>query len=396
MKAETIRAWWSSRQGLDGSLSGKPAAEVLSRAGWSRSVGGVGPYLTLFSRAGISRQAADDAVAKLEIYELPSARGCTYVVPAQDFGLALRAGQGHGDAAQIATAKKYCGVTDAEIEKLCEAVLAALDKAPLDPKELKDATGGAVRHLGDAGKKRGMTTTLPLALGKLQTQGDIRRVPLNGRLDQQRYRYTRWKPAPKMSLPDEEVDAELARRFFRWIGPATLEQLRGWALLTVKAAKAATAALGLVPLAPDDERLMFPDDLEALKAFTAPEAPRYSLVSSLDNITHLRRDVSALLDPKDAKLKVYGEKEFSQVGALSDLNHHAIFDRGRLIGFWEYDFDARKIVWATFQTASSGLADEVARVERFVKDELGDARSFSLDSPESRADRLKALKKPGW
>jgi hypothetical protein len=53
------------------------AAEVLEQAGWARSVGGVGPYLTLFARTGIGRQAADDAVARLEIHELPSARGYT-------------------------------------------------------------------------------------------------------------------------------------------------------------------------------------------------------------------------------------------------------------------------------------------------------------------------------
>src|SRR5262245_3583902 len=93
---ETIRSWWSARQGLDGSLSGKTAAEILERTGWARSVGGCGPYLTLFSRGGLSRATVDAAVASLAIYELPSARGCTHVVPASDFAIALRAGQGFG------------------------------------------------------------------------------------------------------------------------------------------------------------------------------------------------------------------------------------------------------------------------------------------------------------
>ena len=44
------------------------------------------------------------------------------------------------------------------------------------PDAIKQATGNAVRNLGDEGKKRGMITTLPLALGILQTRGDIRRV----------------------------------------------------------------------------------------------------------------------------------------------------------------------------------------------------------------------------
>ena len=54
-----LRAWWWQRQGLDGSLRGASPAAVLERSGWARSVGGVGPYLTLFARAGTSREAAD-------------------------------------------------------------------------------------------------------------------------------------------------------------------------------------------------------------------------------------------------------------------------------------------------------------------------------------------------
>src|SRR4051794_10534177 len=82
MDETKLQAWWWHRQGLDGSLQGKTAAEVLERSGWARSVAGVGPYLTLFSRAGIRRADADAAVAKLEIHELPAARGCTYLLPA--------------------------------------------------------------------------------------------------------------------------------------------------------------------------------------------------------------------------------------------------------------------------------------------------------------------------
>src|SRR5690242_19585021 len=91
---DRLRAFWASKQGLDGSLEGRSPAAVLEQTGWSRSVGGANPYLALFARSGRSRAQIDAAVAALEICELPSARGCTYVVPASDFALALRAGQG--------------------------------------------------------------------------------------------------------------------------------------------------------------------------------------------------------------------------------------------------------------------------------------------------------------
>jgi hypothetical protein len=213
VNASELRAWYAHRQGLDGSLEGKSAAEVFEHAGWARSVGGVSPYLTLFSRAGISREQADAAAAKLEIYELPSARGCTYVLPSNDFALGLAAGRGVDG--EIKTAIKL-GVTEKEIDKLCDAVVAALEKGPLDPEGLREATGKSVRNLGPEGKKKGLTTTLPVALERLQASGEIRRVPTNGRFDQQRYQYALWRPNPlrAFKLSPEEVHTELARKYF--------------------------------------------------------------------------------------------------------------------------------------------------------------------------------------
>jgi len=72
MDAVSRRAWYWKKQGLDGSLTGASPADVLARSGWARSVGGVGPYLTLFSRAGISRADTDAAVAALDIRHVAS------------------------------------------------------------------------------------------------------------------------------------------------------------------------------------------------------------------------------------------------------------------------------------------------------------------------------------
>src|SRR5580692_1465263 len=259
--ASKLRAWYAHRQGLDGSLEGKSSAEVLQRAGWARSVGGVSPYLTLFARAGISRERADADAKKLKIYELPSARGCTYVLPKEDFALGLAAGRGFDG--ETKTAAKL-GVTEKEIDKLCGAVVAALEKGPLDPDGLREATGKAVRNLGPEGKKKGLTTTLPVALGKLQASGDIRRVPTNGRFDQQRYQYALWRPNPLRSfkLSPEEVCTELARKYFAWIGPASVSGFQTFAGLGVKATKSALDPLKLEPIeiASGDQRFFLPGD----------------------------------------------------------------------------------------------------------------------------------------
>ncbi len=392
MDSMKLRAWWSHRQGLDGTLAGATARDVLDRAGWARSVGGVGPYLTLFSRAGVTRAQADEAVSSLEIHELPSARGCTYVLPASDFALGLKVGQGFDGEMNVA---RKLGVTDKEVDALCEAVLKALAKGPLEPDELREAAGRAVRSLGEAGKKKGLNSTMPLATGRLQETGQIRRISTNGRLDQQRYRYAMWKPNPlaSLKLSTDQAYVELARRYFRWAGPATIAEFQGFSALGVKAAKAAIEPLGLVPWNGDSGKLGFAGDLAEFEQFKPPAKPQYALVSSVDSLFLLRRDLASLIDPKDAKQKSMGEKGLRDVGNLVDLPSHAILDRGRLIGLWEYDPETGSIAWSSFGPADNALKEEVERTEAFVRDELGDARSFSLDSPKSRAPRIAALRK---
>ncbi len=376
---DKLRAWWSHQQGLDGRFDGKSAADVLAQTGWARSVGGMGPYLTLFARAGTSREAADRAVEKLEIHELPSARGCTYVLPAADFALGLKAGERDGE---MKVAQKL-GVTEREIDKLCEAVLKALSKSALDPEQIREATGNVSRSLGEEGKKKGLTTTLPVALGKLQSSGDIRRVPVNGRLDQQRYKYVAWKPNPmaKFKWSPEEVQVELARRYFAWTGPATVAEFRWFSAMSAKAAQAAIEPLKLIDI--EDGRLILPAHRDEFESFKIPKQADYILVSSIDGISLLRRDLASIADSPDLK----------SLGAVPDLPSHGIFDRGRLVGLWEYDPETESIAWASFIAKNKDLTQAVARMEEYVRTQLGDARSFSLDSPKSRAPRIQALQR---
>ena len=390
MSTPKLRGWWFHRQGLDGSLRGARPAEVLERAGWARSVGGANPYLTLFARARTARDVADAAAAKLDIHELPSARGCTYVLPARDYAVGLKVGE-DAAAAPMKVATKL-GVTENEIEKLERAVLDALAKGDaLDPDAIREATGKASRNLGEEGKKKGVTTTLPLALGRLQARGEIRRVPVNGRLDQQRYKYVRWSPSPlaKYGKSLGEAYTELARRYFRWVGPATLAEFQWFSALGVKAAKEVVAPLDLVAV---DDRLLLPDDVAAFNDFEPPDEPCYALVSSLDAIAAARRNIVTLLDPRDNSRSVIVDSSEKAVGGLSDLPSHAILDRGRIVGLWEFDADASRIAWGTFGVKKTKqLTAAVEEMEVFVREELGDARSFSLDTPKSRAKRVAAV-----
>ena len=164
MDLKHLRAWWARKQGLDQSLLGRRADEILQRTGWGRSVGGSSPYVTLFARGGLERSEIDDALASLEIHELPSARGCTHVLPASDFGFGLRCAQTASSGEERRTAEKL-GVPTKELDRLAERVLLALKEGALSPDELRDRLGAAVRNLGAEGKKKGLTTTLPVVLG---------------------------------------------------------------------------------------------------------------------------------------------------------------------------------------------------------------------------------------
>jgi hypothetical protein len=145
---------------------------------------------------------------------------------------------------------------------------------------------------------------------------------------------------------------------------------------------------------PGSDRLLLPDDAAAFKAFEAPTSPQYSLVSGLDPITANRREMQSLIDPKDRERAVMVAANTKPLGGLVDLPSHAILDRGQVIGLWEFDVDSSSIVSTTFgRKKDKALDAAIEETQAFVRDQLGDARSFSLDSPKSRAPRVEALRK---
>ena len=375
-------------------MAGKSAREALVRSGWSRSVGGASPYIAVFSRTGASRSVTDKAVADAEIHELPCARGCTYVLPRDDYAIGLSVARGHSDDAEITLAKRFLGVTDAEVDALCEAVVAAIEHVPLDPKEIKAAVGAKARSLGEEGKKRGVGTTLPLALGRLQVTGRIRRVPADGRLDRQRYKYIAWQPSPLdgYARSKDETLGDLASLYWRWAGPASVAHFQKFAGLGVKAAKDVVAPLGFVPIGEGSDLLLPPAELDAFRAYQPPAEPHYSLVASLDGALLHRWELLPLLDEVDKDRETATEKGAVPISSLSDLYSNAILDRGRLVGLWEYDPFEKELVSVSWIKRSPALKAAIEKTEAFVRDQLEDCRSFSLDSPESRRPKLAILR----
>jgi hypothetical protein len=139
--------------------------------------------------------------------------------------------------------------------------------------------------------------------------------------------------------------------------------------------------------------MMFPADRDALGSFKMPKQPVYALVSGLDGLTLLRRALRELMAEGDLSREMFTEKGYVAGSRLTDLPSHGIFDRGRLIGLWEYDVPGESVVWTAFIPPDAALKKAVSRMEEFVRTQLGDAKSFSLDSPKSRAPRVEALRK---
>ena len=375
-------------------MEGKSPREALVRSGWSRSVGGASPYIAIFSRTGASVAEIDKAAAEAEIHELPSARGCTYMLPKDDYAIGLSAARGFGDDSEITLAKRLLGVTDAEIDALCEAVVQAVRGAALDPKEIKSVVGDKARSLGDEGRKRGTSNTLPLALGRLQVTGRIRRIPADGRLDRQRYKYLAWSPNPLDGYvrSKEEALTDLAKLYWGWAAPASISHFQRFAGLGVRAATEIVTPLGFASIEVGGDLLLPTSELDRFNAFEPPSEPHYNLVGSLDGALLHRWEIAPLLDDTDKGRETATDKEAVRITSVQELYANGILDRGRLVGLWEYDPFEREIISVSFVKRTSALKASIEKTEAFVRDQLGDCRSSSLDSPESRKPKLATLR----
>jgi hypothetical protein len=56
---------------------------------------------------------------------------------------------------------------------------------------------------------------------------------------------------------------------------------------------------------------------------------------------------------------------------LEDLASHAILDQGRLVGLWKFDTLTGSIAWWPFVKKNRDLEKAVARMEQFVREQLG-------------------------
>lgn len=397
------RALWWHKQALAGTAR-QPLAALIGGTGWLRTLGGADAYLAARARRpGMTRADLDAVVAAGELCVRPAVRGCIYLVPASAVPdlLALNAEdwrrQTEKDLARI-------GKTIEVVEDLAPGVLAALT-APMTTDAIRKALAGAVPSFGDAGKKVGLSSPLPLALRLLELAGKIERTLDGGRLDTERYLWRR--TARKLAAPARDPQARVASvvdAFLGFAGPATLAQLSAWSGHPQRDLKTAIARLDAAEVEVEGIGAAY---LRRADLAARPPPPRGTALLALEDNYLNNHGVAAVTDPRHHTFEVDlwgGTGKPAPLGKANHMLSRSIVVDGLIAGFWEVDPRSAGAAWHTFEPAPAPLAkalDELtAATARFLLDELGHARVFTLDTMDdvqTRADRIAQLagKKPG-
>lgn len=403
------RAIATVAQGLRNRAKGTPA-ELVRRHGFLRTLGGIDVYLALHERSagGVAREEVDAAVAEGEVQIVPTVRGCIYLVAREDVPWSLR-------LADLLSARRNerdqekAGVEEGELERVGEAVLATLrEKGPLSTVKLRNALpDGVIRSLGDAGKKVGLSSTLPPALRRLELAGEIERTLETGQVDTEKYlwRVTAANPFAGVDGIDDPavVHRHFAERFFRWAGVATLDAFAAWSGLGKRDSKKAMADLGLEEVTVEGFEEAGPWWLHP-DAATAPAegAGAVALLPFIDNLPHLQGGPGLFVDPAyhDTPVPVWGRGKGTTLGDARHMSYRSVVAGDKVVGFWEYDPDAEEVVVACVDQPPTNLRPEIdERAEtlgRFIRDELGHGQSFSIDTDKDlrrRAGQIREMAK---
>ncbi len=395
------RALWWQKQAIGDAIREGALATVIGETGWLRTLAGVDVYLAVRARRpGLARAELDAAVAAGELRVVPAARGCIYLVPAGvvDDLMKLNS-EGWRKTAERDLAK--AGSSMKVVEGLAKAVLEALERPLTTDAVRKALPAGAVPSFGEAGKKVGMSSPLPLALRLLELDGRIERTLEDGRLDTDRYLWRRARPAARASGRDlhDPIDT-LVGAFLGFAGPVTLAQLAAWSGRAQRELAPALERLGAAPVAVEGvgDAWALPGDLAAARR--APPPSGVALLAFEDNYLNAH-GLGPVTDPRhhEIQVDVFGGPRPDSIGSARHALSRTIVVDGLVAGFWEADPRTGGASWMTFDPAPRALAsrldDETAAAAGFLMRELGHARVFSLDTMESvqeRVDRIAKLR----
>lgn len=280
-------------------------------------------------------------------------RGTLHVVPAEDLGWMLSLTTARS-VRSVAARRAHLGITEADVERARDASVAALAGGRRLSREallVAIASGGA----STAGQ-RGYHLLWYLA----QT-GTLVLGPVDG--GQQAFvLLDEWVRAPRR-LDRDEALGELACRYVRSHGPATVGDLVRWSGLTAADARRGLAACGDLLTTIEVDGATYHLAPEALDAGTA-DADHVRLLPGFDEYILGYRDRSAALAPEHADAIVPGG---------NGMFRSTIVAGGAVIGTWRRTVRARDVLIepTLFDGASASHRDGLAEAARAYGAYLG-------------------------
>jgi hypothetical protein len=387
-----LRAWWFRRQGLTLHRSVKTVADCLRQTGWLATAGSTAVYLSMRARLpDVSRETIDRAaIDGVDVIEIPGAHARPAIlVPRDEMALALRLHWASyaKHAAPLFASGRY---SETAFKAIASQACRALDEGPLSTAGIR----AVVTH-PEAGE------LLTGALIDLAVRGIVRRYPADGRLDSSKYLYELRHPDDRPDLDAEgdvtAVTLKATRLFLQRHGPAAVDEIAEWAGLTKRSVRKALVTLRAERLTLDGwtaDAWLLRDEVRAWNAFAADEK-RVVLLPYRDPFVSVRRPASVLAR-RNTALVLSAKLKPVAIRDETGLNHHTIVAGGELVGVWEYDPEAKRVVtrvWNANQALRARVADAAGATERFVRDQLGDAKLSAVDPPARRTTRIAFCRK---
>jgi hypothetical protein len=329
-------------------LIGEPAASPAEAVRWMLAMQGQ-DYPGAKWSAGLRSKATEAEVEAAfdagEIVRSWPMRGTLHVTAADDLPwmLSLTAERSMKGADRR---REIVGITLGELERARELAVEALPgRTALTRKSLLDAiTAGGVSTAGQRGYH---------ILWFLAQSGTLVLGPTSGR-EQTYARLEAWVPNPRRLDPDEAL-GELASRYFRSHGPASVNDLVRWSGLTVREIKRGIAVAGAALTTLEVEGTHLLVGAESLDA--GDDAP-VLLLPGFDEYVLGYRDRSAMLAPERFDAIVPGGNGMFKATIVVD---------GEIVGTWGRKTGAKGVAIEPRPFEASLPADSGRRLREAVE-----------------------------
>jgi Winged helix DNA-binding domain len=395
------RSLWWERQGLGDDALAEDVARAIGVTGWLRTLSGADVYIAARARCpGMKRAELDAAVTRGDLRVIPAVRGCIYLVPAR-FVADLFALNATSWRKQTETDLAKANAKFSVVESTANIVLDVLT-APMTTDAIRKALPkGSIPSFGDAGKKVGLSSPLPIALRFLELDGRIERTVDNGRLDSDRYLWRRaqWK-VPAAATTEAAQLANVVKAFLDFAGPSTLAHIAAWSGRAQRDLEPVLAALGAEPVTVDGLGPAFAQrgDIDCAHEAMLPLGLR--LLAFEDNYLVNHGGLAVVTDPKHhaIEIAIWGDAKPEAIGAANHVLSRTIVVDGLVVGFWEVDPRAEAAVWTTFDPQTPAVVAKIeaatAELATFLLEDVGNCTVYAQDNIEgvqTRADKIRAM-----